>query len=259
VRPAIAQKGVIEKMVLYDVDTDPRLYRYFALVLISIFVAAALPKADFDEQLVNDFVNGIPLVGPYVAPYVQPYIAPFGDLANLATPYLKPFVIFGVFLTLFDRVLWRVPMVGRMLSGIPYLGGTWEGTLWRSDGSASEPVKCYIRQTWRQIQFAVEGPPVTERQSTQGNALTVGMFVENPQDIHVRYIYEVRPMTLRYPDNPYTQASEGTAVLRFRRESGTQILRGTYYSDRRRSGDLELNRWSFRKEIREAIRRRFGH
>jgi hypothetical protein len=32
-------------------------------------------------------------------------------------------------------------------------------------------------------------------------------------------------MRLRHPYNPHTQASEGTALLRFRREGGKKILR----------------------------------
>jgi hypothetical protein len=60
-------------------------------------------------------------------------------------------------------------------------------------------------------------------------------------------------MRLRHPYNPHTQASEVTALLRFRREGGKNILRGTYYSDRRRGGDLELERLPLRKEIRQVI------
>jgi len=239
-------------MVLYDVDTDPRLRMYVALVLISVFLASALPGA-FNEEVALGFVKSLPLVGPFAVPYVEPYVEPFVSLGQRVTPFLKPFVIFGFLLWLFDIWLWRWFLI-RKLSGIPYLGGTWTGDLSRSalnpnDEPQTGKVKCCIRQTWRHIDFVFEGLPMDvpalERQtrrihSTRGNALTVGMFVKNADNVHVRYIYAAGTMSMLNPHNVSERAGEGTAVLYLLRESDKKYLQGTYYGDKMRGGNVYL-------------------
>jgi hypothetical protein len=75
------------------------------------------------------------------------------------------------------------------------------------------------------------------------------MFVENPKDIHVRYVYGARPTTLLQSlTNLDTMQSEGAAVLRLREpEEGGRYLQGTYHSDKMRRGDIYLEQEKARR------------
>jgi SMODS-associating 2TM, beta-strand rich effector domain len=159
-------------MINYDVETggtDPRLPIYFGLAFASIASA--------------------PLLASEVSTLLPTPLAQYG-----LGKALSPFVIFGILLWLFDRGVWHWPFI-RKLSRIPYLGGTWEGELSRSALDPMQPpqtgtVNCYIRQTWRHIDFVFEGLPIIVRaayggrrtrpiHSTIGSTLTVGLFVKN--------------------------------------------------------------------------------
>jgi hypothetical protein len=255
-------------MVNYDVDTEPRLRIYVGLVLASSFlapvIAESLKKLPQQSQAWSEGAE------PFVTPFVVEHLLnPLFGLAEAVSPFVTSFALFGLLLLVFDKWgVWHWPLI-RKLSGIPYLGGTWEGKLrGPSPADAERDITCYIRQTWRQIEFTFEGPPIPEEEpaphnhGTRSNILTAGMFVKTRENIHVRYIFNVRPMTLLDPDNPNYRPSEGTAVLYLLQEAESmgrpwwrrwfgadkKFLKGTYYVDDGRRGNFRLeyqpaNRW----------------
>jgi len=220
-------------VVTYNVDTDPRIRIYFVLAFASIVGASFLT-----DQL-KDLETALPF-------FVAPSIAPFA--------------IFGILLWLFDRYLWKWPLI-RRVSGIPDLEGTWTGTLTRTsadDGEQGElqphKAECYITQTWRSMgfvfyDFAGSEEPGSEEPTRVATARIVGMFVKNPQDIHVRYVYGARQTTLLHSrNNVDAMPSEGAAVLRLRDlGKGNKRLWGTYCSDKMRRGDINLEREDSRR------------
>jgi hypothetical protein len=223
-------------VVTYDVDTDPRLRIYLGLAFASIGGAS----------LVTDALKHLEKVLP-----------------PLVAPSVTPFVIFAILLWLFDRYLWRWPLI-RRVSGIPNLEGTWKGELTRTTSANARQRKkhkaeCYITQTWRKIDFVFNDFVGSGEEPTRvASVRIVGMFVENPQDIHVRYVYGARPTTLlRRLDDLDAMPSEGAAVLRLRDlGEGRLALRGTYHSDKMRRGDIYLELEEFRRPRETWLRRR---
>jgi hypothetical protein len=214
-------------VVTYNVDTDPRIRIYFGLAFASIVGASFL--ADHLQDLET--------------------VLPF-----FVAPSIVPFAIFGILLWLFDRYLWKWPLV-RRVSGIPDIEGTWIGTLTRTSSADAEQgefrkkhkAECYITQTWRSMgvvfyDFAGSEEQGSEEPTRVATARTVGMFVKNPQDIHVRYVYGARQTTmLHLLTNVDAMLSEGATVLRLRDlGKGNKRLWGTYYSDKMRRGDINL-------------------
>jgi hypothetical protein len=241
-------------MVNYDVDTEPRLRIYVGLLLLSVFGARNVAKgyahlAEYlnEEYLTREFFVTLPTSIPIT---------------------VTPLVIFGISLWIFDRFLWRWPLISRV-SGIPDLEGTWKGTLSRTwvekvkeEQVEKHEVRCFITQTWRKIDlvlidFGPEGP------TRVGTTRIVGMFVENPQDIYVRFVYAARQTTmLRHLDDVNVMPSEGAGILRLRRWSEGRFwqrrgkkrrvyLQGTYHSDKMRRGDIDLERYSGRRPTEE--------
>jgi hypothetical protein len=298
------QSEEIETVVTYNGDTDPRIRIYFVLAFASIVGASFL--TDYLKDLASfltDHLKNLEAVLPFIV-----------------APSIAPIAIFGILLWLFDRYLWKLPLI-RSVSGIPDLEGTWKGTLTRTssaDGEQGEPkehkAECYITQTWRSMgvvfyDFAESEEQGSEEPTTAGcndvdpsglllgvprlwgtvifrvgllkkrlcvreaawsnitakrrrvatartseeqgseeptriaTARTVGLFVKNPQDIHVRYVYGARQTTMLHSlKNVDAMPSEGAAVLRLRDlgKGKKKRLWGTYYSDKMRRGDIKL-------------------
>jgi hypothetical protein len=230
-------------VVNYDVDTDPRPRTYFILAFVSI--------------------SSVPLLAWLLSIFLPQQLAKYGPVGDAGSRFaiffggvVTPFVIFAGILWVFDHILWRVhiPLLGRTVSGIPYLGGTWTGDLSSTPLDPMQTletgaVNCYITQTWRHIDFVFEGPliPVPmpggrarHIHGTRGNALAVGLFVKNRDNVHVRYIYAVNSMTLLKPHNVNYRSGEGTAVLYLFHEPEEKHLKGTYYGDKMRGGNVFL-------------------
>jgi hypothetical protein len=229
-------------MVNYDVDTETRPLTYFILAFASISSVPLL------AWLLSTFSNRLDKYGP------------LGDagsrFALFVSGVVSPFVIFVGILAVFNYILWLlpIPLLGRTVSGIPNLGGTWTGDLSRTSLDPTQPpetgeVNCRIRQTWQHIDFVFSGPyipvPAPRRimrriHSTRGHALTVGMFVKNRDNVHVRYIYAAGSMSMLNPHDVAERSGEGTAVLYLIRRAGKKYLQGTYYGDKLRSGNVYL-------------------
>jgi SMODS-associating 2TM, beta-strand rich effector domain len=290
-------------VVTYNVDTDPRIRIYFALAFASIVGASFLTNhlKTFVLAFANFVLAFANLVGASFRPVdhlkdLEP-VLPSSALTSFAVaPSIASFAIFGILLWLFDQYLWKWPLI-RRVSGIPNLEGTWKGTLKRisshdceqgepkDDCEQGEPkqsdsheVELYITQTWRSMGFAFYDYPPSEEQGSEeptkeptriATARTVGMFVKNPQDIHVRYVYGARQTTMLHRLGDLdAMPSEGAAVLRLRdleegegkkrfwkrlwgklrrsrdpgegERKGKKRLWGTYYSDKMRRGDIDL-------------------
>jgi hypothetical protein len=191
-------------MVEYSVDTNPRLRIYFGAAIISALLAWSVS------------------------------IIPSMNAIRFAAP--PAFLIFGCVMWIFDRLLWRLPIV-RALSGIPYLAGFWAGTIKLTKLTNDPPhvlqIGCYITQTWRKIDI------IFESEKTISTTKVVGLFVENPEHIVVKYIYSVRPKTLLQSEN---LSGEGVSELRLLKRDGSDHLEGLSYSEKLRRGDIQLRR-----------------
>jgi len=112
-------------MASYDVDTNRRPFIYFGLAVFSVSVA--------------------PTLNSYVSPFLPEPLINYGF-----GKALSPFLVFSLSLGAYNLVLWRLPVI-RIVSGIPYLGGRWDGTLERigcgNQESGGGQVKCQITQT----------------------------------------------------------------------------------------------------------------
>src|ERR671912_251959 len=132
-------------MVSYDVDPEPRLRIYVGFLFLRVFGAQNVTKSY-----------------AYLAAYLNKVYVPKEFPVTLPTSIpitVTPLIIFGISLWLFDRFLWRWPLISRV-SGIPDLEGTWTGTLTRTSAEKAKKeqveeneLRCYITQTLRKIDF----------------------------------------------------------------------------------------------------------
>jgi hypothetical protein len=187
-------------MQLYTINSDSRTKTVFAIAALSILTAVALSK----------LLAGLPF---------HPALS-------------SAFAIFGVYLWLFDRFIWRWPIV-RNLHGIPYLGGEWVGQVVRApsaDGSTRVRVSAFVQQTWTRIQFEVVGE--------QSRSL-IRSFSMDIASLHRKsfiYIYELRPRAEAADRNIRGEGCQELVVI------NDDTLEGPYFSSKLRKGILTLKR-----------------
>jgi hypothetical protein len=143
---------------------------------------------------------------------------------------------YGVFYNIFDKYLWRVPILQRIgLVKVPDLNGTWKGDIVSSfDAQATKhDVTVEIRQSWARISINVG------TQNSKSHSLTAAILTENQNTIMISYEYlnEPRP-------NAKTTMHTHRGTTRLTLASDSQTLEGDYYSgrDRQNFGVLSIRR-----------------
>jgi hypothetical protein len=148
-----------------------------------------------------------------------------------------PVGIATLLLATYDRLIWRWKAGPLRLSRIPYLGGTWEGTLRSSyggDDSEAHAGKLTITQTWSSILICYE--PESDRSQSLSTMAALNMADSGLPSLEYQYMNEPRSLS---------QASmamhRGSARLHL---DSTGKLVGDYFTGRGREtrGELEFRR-----------------
>jgi len=190
-------------MIPYQIDDGTRRSRiYYGLAVISVALASVISA-------------------------ISPYI-PF----KFAAPSAMFF--FGLLTFSFDRWFWKMTWFHRMTE-IPLIEGLWAGTLTRNadqNGLAqTSQVALIITQTWTKMSLVFEG------QNSKSHAQMIGLFVENKNDVILKWVYFAKDNSGINPNNLY---GEGTTELTLR-SNETRTLRGIYYSSKLRKGAVDLS------------------
>ena len=103
---------------------------------------------------------------------------------------LMTLLIFTIIALIFDRFLWRLPILYSIgWVDIPYLGGEWEGKLTTSfdEQSRITDVRIFITQTWTSLKVNFYA---TKAMSTSLNA---SIFLDDSGDYVLTYSYHAMP------------------------------------------------------------------
>lgn len=132
-----------------------------------------------------------------------------------------PLFLYGIAYAVYDRWLWRVPLLSR----VPNLTGTWAGTVSSSHApTVQNPATLRIRQRWSAIFIELE------TQHSRSASSMASLSLDGSPDPALSYEYWNEPKGLAVePMQPH----RGTACLRLRTSSRT--LEGDYYTGRGRA------------------------
>ena len=120
------------------------------------------------------------------------------DAAGVVVPWWLdvpgPFGIGMALLGVYDRNLWRLKVGPLRLSSIPYLGGTWEGTLETSFGDNPGPHvgTLRIRQTWSSIEIQYE--PASRRSTSCSTMAAVNASGSSQPSLVYEYANDPRSL-----------------------------------------------------------------
>jgi hypothetical protein len=130
----------------------------------------------------------------------------------------------------FDRWLWRIPLIVRLLSTGPVLRGTWKGELLSTYDNQRRPVFLAVRQSFTEIEVRM----MTEESTSE---TTSCQLLRKPEGLAVlEYSYENIP---RAPVRDRSEIHFGSARLECTGQVPTRI-EGTYWTDRRTTGEMEF-------------------
>lgn len=138
---------------------------------------------------------------------------------SLITPASLMFFA-GVF-WLYDRVLWRLPVIRILSNGIPYIAGVWEGRLSRVvDGKDVEiQATLTITQTWSLMGLSLVTP-----EAISSNTVA-SLQLADPEAIVVTWIYLKHGSDAR----SLSESGKGVVELTLNRQTKEISLRGPFY------------------------------
>lgn len=138
-----------------------------------------------------------------------------------------PLFLFGVIYVVYDRWLWRLPLLSRL----PCLAGNWIGTVSSShDPAVQNSAMLRIRQTWSAILIELE------TQHSRSVSCMASLTVDGASEPTLSYEYRNEPKSLAVET---MQAHRGTASLRIKRSE--RQLEGDYYTGRGRATVGEMH------------------
>lgn len=151
----------------------------------------------------------------------------------------------SLLLLAFDRYLWKLPVV-RSLARRPVLHGTWKGTfvsdyVYPQTGRREGPTESYLvaRQTYSSLHVRF----ITARSASESMACELRKKEDGRHEIYA--LYENRPPLLAQGESPVHRGGLILEVV----GSPPHRLKGSYWTDRKTQGDLELDGYS--KEVRD--------
>jgi len=182
-------------MVQYSLDHDVRIRILFAIAISSVLIA----------PLIRNMVGASAVI---VAPSAM--------------------TLFFILWWIFDKWIWRFLGIN-ILFNLPNLNGDWKGIVTtpgtnRDEESITTECKLNITQTLSKINITLE------TEGSISKTIIAGMAISNPQQIEIRFAYEVRstgPNTITLKER-----GEGFNSLRLITEKdGKALLKGEYFSD----------------------------
>lgn len=138
-------------------------------------------------------------------------------------------VLIGL-IVVFDRWLWRLPLVVRLFRTGPVLRGTWKGELLSTYDNTRRPVYLAVRQRFTEVEVRM----MTEESTSE---TTSCQLLRKPEDLSIlEYSYSNVP---RATVRSRSEVHFGSARL----ESTGQVpsrIEGTYWTDRQTTGEMEF-------------------
>jgi len=164
---------------------------------------------------------GSALLIVFINIFIFPVLGITGDniYSQLIGLFLSSIISFGGIFSLFDKYLWKVPLINSWIK-CPNISGKWVGTIENPD---YDPIstEVLIKQTWTKININLR----TETADSDTEALAFS--VENYENPRLKYIYYNTSETTNL------KAHGGTGKLEFLKNDN--ILKGEYYTDKHRS------------------------
>ena len=181
----------------YSIDND-----YYVTILGAITLFSAI---------LNAIINII----------IIPTIITNNLLIQLVCLIISFFISFEAILLLFDRCLWKVSFINKIIK-CPNISGNWEGIIHNPD-YPQIPVEVEIKQTWTKIIINLKTEALT-------------FFAEDSDNPDLWYIYYNESTTTKL------KSHGGTGRLTFHKDKNT--LERDYYTDKHRTnhGTLVLNK-----------------
>ena len=191
-------------MIRYSIDKNYRIYVYFLIAFISISIS---PHVKYLDKLLN---------------------------YKFA---VTPFMLFCIVFWIFNNYLWSFPGINNILR-VPNLNGKWQGTITLPitkfrDKEKIVNVQLFVTQSWSMIDLVLKGP------ETISSALIAHISLNNPKNIIIKWIYQVKGRTGLETVN---QSSEGVTELSYVINGSTQTMEGYYYSNIGRRGYLQFKK-----------------
>ena len=148
----------------------------------------------------------------------------FGRLGIVST-------VLVAILWVFNRWLWRLPPIVKLLRTGPVLRGTWKGELVSTYDKKHRPIYLAIRQTFTEIEVRM----LTEESTSETSS---SQLLRRPEGLAIlEYAYSNIP---RATVRDRSEVHFGAARLECTGQLPTRIA-GTYWTDRRTTGEMTLS------------------
>jgi hypothetical protein len=188
-------------MHYYSVDTNPRERVLYTLAVVAVGLLAAL----------NHFRGA----------FWYPYVAPSGP------------VIYALLISCFDRWLWRILLVRRVL-GIPDLNGVWQGEFRREDRDDPHQAKVTITQSLSRIKITFRG------RSSSSTSIAADLSIADGQNVILRWQYDSKPLVAT--EQAGDKYGEGAARATLEIDNGEYRLAGLNFTSKKRLGSFVVRR-----------------
>jgi hypothetical protein len=185
----------------YSTDTNPRERVLYTLAAIAVAILAGLIR--FRNQV------------------WYPYVAPSGP------------VIYALLVTCFDRWLWRIVPVRRLLK-IPDLNGIWQGDFRREGEDDLHPAKVTITQSFSRIKITFRG------RSSSSSSIAADLSIADEQNVILRWQYDSKPVVA----TPHAADKYGEGAVRatLEIENGEYKLEGLNFTSKKHLGSFVVRR-----------------
>lgn len=152
-------------------------------------------------------------------------------------PRVVAVVVFAWFL--FERFVWRIPLLHPWLVPVPDLNGTWGGTLKSNFAGSHAQIEAFlvVRQTLTTLRASLFT-------SSSVSTIISGRIVPTPEGSQL--LVSVYSASARLLEQPTNRAHRGAMVLSAH-TSPARSLSGDYWTDRGTAGELEFKSHSPRQ------------
>lgn len=184
------------------------------------------------------FVAGLSLIVPVIQIYCfDPPTLCWNTVYSLITTFVS--IASAVFIV-FIKWAWKFPLF-RWWLGVVNLNGTWKGTIkttWVDPKTNKVPDPIDAMLTIRQNLLNITCVMITKQM--RGGIADRAILINNKETklCQVHYIYNTDPYATA---NPTNLSHKGACILHIQED---KILKGTYWTDRKTTGDIEMEFYS---------------